>query len=132
VTTNAAARWWRASAPLSLSRESQRSLDRSIERALRYHSGSRARLREVVKIVIDEWRAAGATGETVRAALAAAVEHHPATGRLDRMSLMTGARSSTMITALMLSWADDSDRRLAATAPAPRAAGLVRVPDVTR
>ena len=46
----------------SLSRESQRSLDRSIEGALRYRSGSRARLRDVVKTVIDELRLAGATG----------------------------------------------------------------------
>ena len=94
----------------SLSRESQRSLDRSIEGALRYRSGSRARLRDVVRTVIDELRVAGATGERIRAALAGAVHRHPATGRLDRTSLITGAQSSTMITELILSWVDDSAR----------------------
>ena len=94
----------------SLSSESQRSLDRSIEGALRYRSGSRARLRDVVRTVIDELRDAGATGEGVRAALAGAVDRHPATGRLDRTSLITGAHSSTMITELILTWVDDSAR----------------------
>jgi hypothetical protein len=94
----------------SLSKESQRSLDRSIEGALRYRSGSRARLREVVRTVIDELRVAGATGERVRAALAGAVHRHPATGRLDRTSLITGVPSSAMITELILTWVDDSAR----------------------
>jgi hypothetical protein len=107
------------SAVPSLSRESQRSLDRSIEGALRHQSGSRARLREAVRTVINELRVAGATGERVRAALAAAVEHHPATGRLDRTSLITGAHSSTTITELILTWVDDSGRSLTAAAPAP-------------
>ena len=102
----------------SLSSESQRTLDRSIEGALRHRSGSRARLRDVVRTVIDELRVAGATGEGVRAALAGAVDRHPATGRLDRTSLITGARSSTMITELILTWVDDSDWSVAAAAPA--------------
>jgi len=103
----------------SLSRELQRSLERSIEGALRYRSGSRARLRDVVRTVIDELRAAGATGERVRAVLAAAVDRHPATGRLDRTSLITGAHSSTVITELILTWVDDPDWSLAAAAPVP-------------
>jgi len=118
-----------SSALPSLSRESQRSLDRSIEGALRYRSGSRARLRDVVRIVIDELRVAGATGERVRAALAGAVEHHPATGRLDRTSLITGAHSSTMITDLILTWVADSERGLAPAAPTPAGARDAWRPD---
>ena len=86
-------------------------LDRHIERALRQRFGSGGNLRHVVRLVVVEMTARGASDEAIRALLRHSVQEHPQRHGWDRVSIVTGLAASVILMRRMLHWADQPNAR---------------------
>ena len=84
----------------------RRALDRHVLRALRQRSGADNSLREVVREVVREMAAGGASDEAIGSTLTIAVQSHPERYQWDRVSIVTGLLASDVLTRRMLQWAE--------------------------
>jgi hypothetical protein len=103
-----------------LSVSTRRCLERHVEHALRQRSGANSNLREVVREVVIEMAASGASAEAVRSTLALSVQAHPERYRWDRVSIVTGLLTSDVLTRRMLQWAEQPRRPHRARQPSYR------------
>jgi hypothetical protein len=79
-------------------------IDQQIKRAFRHTYGAESGLRTLVRRGVEEMLRAGASPQEIRDALVARMQNHPAPGK---PSLLTGESRATVLTRLMIAWADE-------------------------
>jgi hypothetical protein len=81
-----------------------------LDRAFRHTFGAEQGLRVLVKLATQQMLSAGQTRPSIHGALIRIVSAHPASGT-GRSSLLSGQSRAEALTAMMLSWSDDTTGR---------------------